>query len=299
MKKPLISIVTVNYREPEVTVDFLKSLHDSEFRDFEVIVVENAPLIDYSDSYLEAYEEVIVIKSPDNLGFAGGNNLGIRSARGEFVFLLNNDTEVTSDLLGNCLQAFERPEIGVVCPKIKYFYKQDTIQFAGFSEINTWGSNTMIGFNAKDDGRFDERRSIPYGHGAAMMLRRQAIEDAGLMPESYFLYYEELDWSVRIREAGYEIWFQPDAEVFHKVSVSTGQASPLKTYYMTRNRILFMRKNAEQTRLPLFIIYFLFVAFPKHLLTHLTGGRWQHVQSVLRGTWQGLFNRGWYSTPIL
>lgn len=299
MKKPLISIVTVNYREPEVTVQFLTSLHLSEFKDFEVIVVENSPLIDYSESYKAAFREVIVIKSPENLGFAGGNNIGIRSAKGEFIFLLNNDTEITPGLLGTCLEAFDRPEVGVVCPKIKYFNQPDTIQFAGFSEINTWGSNTMIGFNAKDEGQFDRKQEMPYGHGAAMMLRYQAIEDAGLMPESYFLYYEELDWSVRIREAGYEIWFQPAAEVFHKVSVSTGQASPLKTYYMTRNRILFMRKNAQQGRLPLFLLYFLLVAFPKHVLTHLTGRRWKHVQSVLRGTWQGLFNRGWYSTPLL
>ena len=103
--------------------------------------------------------------------------------------------------------------------------------------------NRSIGFGEEDHGQYDTAHPTPYAHGAAMMVKREAIEKAGMMPECYFLYYEELDWSMVIRRAGFEIWYEPACTIYHKESQSTGQKSPLRTYYITRNRLLFVKRN--------------------------------------------------------
>ena len=105
--------------------------------------------------------------------------------------------------------------------------------------------NRSIGFGEDDNGQYDVPHPTPYAHGAAMMVKREAIEHAGMMPECFFLYYEELDWSMMLRRAGYDIWYEPAVTIFHKESQSTGQNSPLRTYYITRNRLLFTRRNAS------------------------------------------------------
>jgi len=116
-----------------------------------------------------------------------------------------------------------------------------------------------------------------------MMVRREAIERAGMMPEEYFLYYEELDWSVRIREAGYRIAYDPRATVFHKESATTGRQSPLRSYYLTRNRLLFARRNRRGTARRLSVAYQLGVALPKSVLTSLLHNRRDLAAAVLRG----------------
>ena len=117
-----------------------------------------------------------------------------------------------------------------------------------------------------------------------MMVSRQAVEKVGMMPEDFFLYYEELDWSEQMKRAGYQIYVEPQATIFHKESVSTGKDSPLKTYYLTRNRILFMRRNATGIMLLLFFLYTLLIMIPKNLLTLAL----QHQTQHLKAFWQGI-----------
>ena len=134
-----------------------------------------------------------------------------------------------------------------------------------------------------DDGSFDTPRDTPYAHGAAMMVRREAVGKAGPMPEEYFLYYEELDWSERLREAGYRIVYDPRATVFHKESATTGQQGPLRSYYLTRNRLLFARRNRRGAARRLSIIYQLGVALPKSVVAALLHGRRDLAAAALRG----------------
>ena len=143
--------------------------------------------------------------------------------------------------------------------------------------------NENIGFGQTDTGQFNKSRYTAFAHGAAMMIRTTDIKKFGMMPEFYFLYYEELDWSERIREAGYRIVYDPRTTVFHKESATTGRQSPLRSYYLTRNRLLFARRNRRGTERRLSILYQLGVALPKSVAAALLCGRRDLAAAVLRG----------------
>ena len=118
-----------------------------------------------------------------------------------------------------------------------------------------------------------------------MMVDKKAVEKVGLMPEEFFLYYEELEWSVRFRKSGYNIYFQPDALIYHKESMTTGKASPLKTFYLTRNRILFMRRNIPFPGLSVFVAYFILFTIPKNSLSFMFRRQTDHLKSFWKGIW--------------
>lgn len=285
MDSPRISVVTINYNGRQLTAALLASLRRHASTPLEIIVVDNGSAQDETLPLRETFPEVRFIRSNENRGFAGGNNLGIAAATGDCVLLLNNDTEVADDTLRLLVDALDAdPELGAVCPKIRFFDPPRHIQFAGYTPLSRITlRNALVGFSEPDDGRFDAPHDTPYAHGAAMMVRRKAIEKAGLMPEEYFLYYEELDWSLRIREAGYRIGYCPGCTVFHKESATTGQASPLRTYYLTRNRLLFARRNRRGAVRALSYAYQLTVALPKNVLLSLLHGRGNLAGASLRG----------------
>jgi GT2 family glycosyltransferase len=213
----------------------------------EVIVVDNASTQDEASIISERYPQVKVIRSQQNLGFAGGNNVGIKAAKGQYILLINNDTyfkEYNIDALINRLESSDK--IGIVCPKLRFAWANHPIQFAGYTPLSPITiRNQAIGFGESDHGQYDIAHPTPYAHGAAMLIKRDAIEKVGLMPECYFLYYEELDWSMMFTKAGYQIWYEPACTIYHKESQTTGQNSPLRTYYITRNRLLLVKRNSN------------------------------------------------------
>ena len=218
-----------------------------EDESIEVIVVDNASTQDEATIIEQRYPQVTVIRSKENLGFAGGNNLGIQASHGKYLFFINNDTLLspqTSDIRHLINRLESSPKIGMVCPKIKFAWGNNPIQYAGYTPLSKITlRNSAIGCGEEDHGQYDTANPTPYAHGAAMMVKREVIDKVGMMPECYFLYYEELDWSMMIRRAGYDIWYEPASTIYHKESQSTGQNSPLKSYYMTRNRLLFAKRN--------------------------------------------------------
>lgn len=246
-----ISIITINYNGLEDTCELIETL-PLEDESLEVIVVDNASNNDEATIIEQRYPQVKVIRSTQNLGFAGGNNLGIKAAQGKYLFFINNDTlfrckkeDVRCKMFQPLIDRLDSsPKIGMVCPKIRFAWGDNPIQFAGYTPLSRITMrNHAIGCGEPDNGQHDTDYSTPYAHGAAMMAKREAIEKAGMMPECYFLYYEELDWSMMIRRAGYDIWYEPACTIYHKESQTTGQNSPLRTYYLTRNRLLFVKRN--------------------------------------------------------
>ena len=238
-----LSIITVNFNGLDDTCALIDSITFNDH--LEVIVVDNGSTADEAAVIRQRYPQVRVIRSEQNLGFAGGNNLGISKASGQYLLFINNDTvfrHFTPQPLIDRLHA--SPTIGIVCPKIRFAWDDCPIQFAGYTPLTPVTlRNRAIGYGEADRGQYDTPHPTPYAHGAAMMVSREALERAGLMPECYFLYYEELDWSMMFRRAGYEIWYEPACTIYHKESKSTGKNSPLKTYYITRNRLLFAKRN--------------------------------------------------------
>lgn len=278
MKKPLISIVTVNYKQAKVTCELLDSIDTLSYPNIETIIVDNAQTGDDTEQYRKHLPKAVVINSDTNLGFAGANNLGIKAAKGEYIFLLNNDTEIAQGTIEHLLDCFNSADIGAVSPVLRYHSQPDKIQFAGFTEINpVTGRNEIIN-EVEKAGVI----SSPYFHGAAVMIPKRVIEACGLMPEAYFLYYEELDWSRMIREKGYQIRVCTTTSVMHKESVTTGKNSPLKTYYQTRNRVAFMNKYSTPIQKLLFNLFFHSISIPANIMGYVLRGKKEHLSAFIR-----------------
>ena len=301
---PLVSIVAVNYDHPQVTCDFIESLHKITYPNIEVIIVDNKSPNDNPAIIKEKYPNVILYESHVNWGFAGGNNQGIMRARGEYVMLLNNDTIVDPMFLEPLIEKLENnPKIGAISPKIKFYYDPEIIQYAGFYPISRYTvRNASIGFREKDKGQYDKEYETAYAHGAAMIVPIRVIKEIGLMSYIFFLYYEEADWSYRIKKAGYEIWYMGSSFIYHKESVSTGKLSALKTYYLNRNRIVFMRRNIDGKDFYIGILYQLVVAIPKNILFLLMKFKLGNVYAYLRAIgWhlKNAFNQDIHNNPAL
>lgn len=289
---PQVSFITICYNGFKDTCELIESLQNKIHSvSYEIIVVDNASRKNEAIEIKERYPAVTTIRSDENRGFSGGNNLGIKAAKGQYLFLINNDTYVESDGIAYLTERLEsHPKIGAVSPKIRFAFPPQNIQFAGFTPLSPITlRNKGIGFGCPDDGTFDTPRSTPYLHGAAMIIKREVIEKAGMMPEIFFLYYEEIDWSTRMTRAGYELWYEPRCTVFHKESQSTGQLSKLRTYYLTRNRLLYARRNLTGTNRLLSILYQSIIAAGKNCVTYTLRRRFDLTGAVCRGVRTGLF----------
>lgn len=286
--QPLVSFITLNYNQTPVTCAFLDSTRNLTYKNFEIIVVDNASKEDPTAYINEHYPEVKLIRSDENLGFTGGNNLGMKYAKGDYFFVINNDTEVTPGMLEPLLETFEKDsEIGVVCPKIRFYDQPELIQYAGYTEINPLtGRNQAIGMFEVDKGQYDKGSYTEYAHGAAMLVKRNVALETKGFADMFFIYYEELDWSARIKRAGYTIYYQPDSLIYHKESVTMGRESPLKAYYHNRNRILFMRRNTKASHQFIFTLFLLFAIVPKKMLGYILKFQTKHIKSFVRAlTW--------------
>lgn len=290
MESPRVSIISINYNQAEMTRAMLDSLRLVSYPNVEVIIVDNASKNREIESLEAKYPEAKFIFSEENLGFSGGNNLGIEAATGELYLFLNNDTEVDKDFLQPMVEAFENKSIGMVSPKIKYF-DTNIIQYAGNSAVSPYtGRSTRTGYKEEDNGQHDIAMQTELVHGAAMMVPKNVVDKVGVMPEIFFLYYEEIDWCETIKRAEYEIWYIPQSTVFHKESMSIGKTSTLKTYYMTRNRIIFLRRSTSGLSKLSWMIFFAFLTVPKNVLTYLLKFQFDHLKAFTRGILWNLSN---------
>lgn len=284
-KIPLVSFITVNYNGQSDTIDLIESLQKYISIPYELIVVDNASVQDETIRIKAQFPDVICIRSEVNLGFSGGNNLGIRESKGEYLFFINNDTFIEDNSIEKLIPFFEsNPQIGGVSPKIKYADNSGIIQYAGSTPLSSISlRNQTIGFGEKDLGQYDTPYPTSFLHGAAMMIRRSVIKKVGEMPEIFFLYYEEIDWSTQILNAGYQLWYAPFCTVFHKESRSVGVESPLKAFYMTRNRLLYAWRNRTGVKRLLAIAYLLMIVSSKNGIQALLKQRFDIVKAIHKG----------------
>ena len=278
-----LSIITINYNGLTDTCALIETIPFND--DLEVIVVDNASQNQEADIISKRFPQVKVIKSDKNLGFAGGNNLGIKTAQGKYLFFINNDTIFKDFNVQSLIDRLESsPAIGVVCPKIRFAWGNNPIQFTGYTPLSKITvRNQSIGFSEEDKGQYDAPHPTPYAHGAAMLIKREAIEKTGLMPECFFLYYEELDWSMMFTRAGYQIWYEPKCTIYHKESQSTGQNSPLRTYYIVRNRLLLVKRNWKGCTKYLTYMYLIGAVGVRDILKFAIVGKWDLLKATING----------------
>ncbi len=272
--RPLVYIIILHFNNTADTISCLISCRKIMYENFRMLVVDNSGA---EGSGFQQEETVDILQTGKNLGYAGGMNVGIRHALkegAEYVWLLNNDTVVDGRCLDHMVRAAESDErVGMVGPKIYYLDKPDAIWYAGGEvALERGGLTSHIGKDIKDDGSYNERSVTEYVTGCSILTKRQMIEDVGLLDEKYFLYFEDADWSLRARQRGWKLIYEPNAKVWHKEGAQSEKAySPRFIYYTLRNRLYFMKRFAPEYMLRCHllqmrsVLFFIKMSFKKNM----------------------------------
>lgn len=231
------------------------SLRRTVYPNVEWIMVDNASQDDSVKHVQKNYPEFKIIESGSNLGYTGGNNLGIRTAQGQYVVLLNNDVEVDPDWLTRLVDAAETDAlIGALQPKLQSMINKGYFEYAGASGgfIDRWGYPFLRGriFDTMeiDHGQYDDAREIFWASGAALFLRRSALDKTGLLDETFFMHFEEIDLCWRLHRCGFTVKVIPQAIVYHYVSASLPAQNIKKMYWNHRNSLITLFKNLDSSR---------------------------------------------------
>lgn len=256
---PLVYIVLVNYNTYRETIECVNSLKKIQYRRYKIIIVENGSNNNSIEELKKEANDCIIIESKKNLGFAGANNLAIKYSvqqNADYVLLLNNDTLVEKDFLNKMLKSIQNENnVGIVGSKIKYYADKSKIWFGG-GEIDWF---KFIGVNLEmrnyDNGQCDVEKEIDFMTGCCMLIKKDVFIKCGLLSEEYFMYFEDVDFCVKVREEGYKIIYNPKAVIYHKVGLSGGgEESPFALKWCTRNRLFFMNKYSYKVNKISFIL---------------------------------------------
>ena len=244
---PPVALILVTFNHSDITLDCLQSLAALDYprECLQIIVVDNASSDDTVSAIRTRYPEVTLITNQENLGFAAGNNVGLRQAlqtEARYLMLLNNDTVVAPDMLKKLIEVAEGDQhIGMITPVIYYFDEPHKIWCAGARLERRTGQTWRLRAEEIDSSTPEPVHDVDFASGCALCVRRAAIEQAGMLDARFFFYFEETEWCVRLARAGYRCTLVPGSQVWHKVSSSIQAGSPRVAYYMTRNRLLFLR----------------------------------------------------------
>ncbi len=260
---PLIYVVIVSWNRADDTIECLKALASSDYSNYRPLIVDNGSTDGSPDAIRAAFPAVEVIANEDNLGFARANNIGIEHALqqgADYVLLLNNDTLVDERLLTELVAVGESdPKIGMLVPKIYYPSTGSGRSHGEKGRLWSAGARwrrfpprvTIIGFGREDGPAYSVQREVDYATGCAMLVKREVFERVGMFDPAFFMYHEDYDFSARVRRGGYRIVYVPQAVMWHKVSASTGEESPLKWYYLGKYIVPLYLKHFRPPRLSL------------------------------------------------
>ncbi len=258
-----IAVILVNYNGIRYNMACVESLLRQQADCLlKIIVVDNAS----RDGSMQAIEEryggddrIETVLLDDNYGFSHANNVGIRRAvkwEADHVLLLNNDTEAEADMIAQLMACAERHRDSVIVPKIYYSDRRNVLWSAGGAVSPFVRKVRHIGLDQEDRGQFDQEQQVGFGTGCCLMIPRAVIERTGGLDERFFLYYEDTEYSFRLREMGIALYYCPAARLYHKVGASSkGADSPLCAYYIARNWLLCNRMHLG-ARYPLFLLYY-------------------------------------------
>lgn len=274
-KSKKIGIILVNYNGEKYNNECIDSILESTYENYEIIVVDN----DSKDNSVKILEErysdkITLFKNKHNSGFSEANNIGIEIAKNkkcDYILLLNNDTVIMPD----CIEVMLKSSIdncnSVVSPKIYYYDDKELIWSAGAKMLWKKGLAAQTGINKKDNGEYNKRINVEFATGCCLLIPMEVINKVGFLSTDYFLYYEDTDYCVRIIKEGFNIIYEPEAVLYHKVSASTGgEESYLYIYYNTRNRLIFNSKNNKEN-ITYCLLYFYVTRIAKFVLWLLKG----------------------------
>jgi GT2 family glycosyltransferase len=245
---PKVTVIILNWNGKEDTLECLTSVKSISYINYNIIVVDNGSIDNSVSAIKSLFPEATLLETGKNLGFAEGNNVGIRYAMktgADYIFLLNNDTVVDINILNALVSASKKKnDQGIFGAKIYYYDHPKTIWFAG----GYWDTSQLTfshsGIGIQDSEKFCVTQPCDYVCGCALFLSSNVIESVGLMDKKFFLTYEETDWCYRANKLGFPSYFVPEAKLWHKISVSFGgENSPLQEYFYMRNILFWGQKH--------------------------------------------------------
>ncbi len=287
---PKVFIVIVNWNGWEDTKECLESLSKVNYDNFEVILIDNGSSGDYRLATGDYRFKIQTIYNEENLGFAGGNNQGIKLAldppeggAADYVLLLNNDTTVEPDFLAKLVQEAEEDESAGIAGPLIYFYPPDSakkmIWSAGGKITNYSTRGELIAYQEPDEEEYQTAEQVDYISGTCLLIKAEVIKKIGLISEDYFLYYEDTDWCLRANKVGWRSLLAPLAKIYHKASRSTTEFSYPYIYYHSRNGLMFGERFGNKL-----IVYLLSVwIFLKQIIKLIIGYKRNWAKPVLRG----------------
>ena len=246
MAQPFIVTVVLNTNRREDTCTALASLEQNTYQNHQALVLDNASTDGSVQAIRASFPTAQIIELQQNLGYAGNNNVGIQAALAqgaEWVLVLNEDTRLDPDCLSELIKVgTSNPRIGIVGPMVYHHNEPDVIQSAGGKMGRDWQA-WHIAQNQQDQGQFSQAHEVDWISGCAILVRREVIEQVGMLDARFFYYWEETEWCLRAREAGWCILHAPQARLWHKGVQRDYEPNPSVTYYATRNHLLLMAKH--------------------------------------------------------
>ena len=257
-----VYIILINLNQEDHTRECILSLQKVSYKPTEIILIDNDST-DGSGERLHAdFPDVIYHKTKENIGFAGGNNVGIKIAiegGADFIMLLNNDTIVDKDFMQPLIGLAKADNtIGFQSCKIYFYSQPKNFWYAGgILKVNS-GYCIHRGIMEEDRGQYDKVEETELATGCMMFATREVIERVGLLDDNLFIYYEDADWCMRARKLGLRNMYNPNAIIWHKVSVTNKIDSPFFLYFTMRNKIIFIRKHSRPLKWLLYLPYLFF-----------------------------------------
>lgn len=294
LKMPFVSIIITNWNGCSDLVNCLVSVKGLDYPAYEIIVVDNASTDGSKETVKARFPEVKLIENNENSGNAEGINIGIREAmdgKPDYFLILDNDVKVEKKFLSELIKVAEiDPKIGIVGPKI-YYFDSNKISFAG-GKLDWLEGAVHIGEGYIDNGRYDGEKEVVFITGCAILARKEVIEKIGLFNGDFFAYYEDVDFCLRARKAGYRIVYSPNAVMWHKVGATANKArakiSAFQLYLGTRNKIISLKDNYMPLSYSWFLMKQVLIFSPIYLISLFVRGQYNLASAYSNGVFDGL-----------
>jgi len=287
-----ISIIILNYNNDKDTVECVNSVKMLDYPDFEIILVDNGSSDGSYEKLKERFGNLMFIRNPKNLGFAEGNNVGIRQAlanSADYVLVLNNDTIIDKNFLNEMLAASKRhPKALIFGPKIYFADDQKKLWYAGGKINRLTGLPYHIGENKMDNGQYDNEREVEFVTGCAMFIKTELFDSIGFFDPDYFCFCEDADLCFRARKRGTRLVYVPSSILWHKIASTIGRYSPFYLYYRTRNPLIYVMKNKIRT--PFFLLIY-FYSLLRRLVGALVTLNFKGISAIISGFFDALTGR--------
>ena len=294
--KSSVSIVIPHWNNVDVLSECLESISDTDFDNFEIIVVDNASIDDSVEWVRSNYPNVKLIENDKNYGYAGGCNIGAETAIGDYIIFLNNDTVQDKNWISNLIKIMNSNDnIGAVQPKILNYYDRNIFDYAGGAGGHMdiycfpFARGRIFSFQENDEGQYNEKEKCFWSSGTCFMIRRELFQKAGGFDENFFSHMEEIDLCWRLYAMGFEVWVEPNSVVYHKNALTLPMYSHKKYYLNHRNSLLMLLGNYS-------IKNIILIGIPRLILEKIACLYsilmldWRHFTAILRSLFWIIFH---------